>query len=214
MKPNKLLSLLSLAVVAAGGTACYYQWQDLGSHNEKAALLRAEVGKQRDVQKQLEDITLKVTQSQEKLNHLEQGVPVRAYVPTLMAEIESLGKFNGIRVTGVRPMPARFATPPKKATSTDDGKEPIEVKKTYDEQLVEVKGIGHYLKVLSFLEQLESFPKIVSVQSVTLVPKNDLNSKGDVSALEIVVELKAFVFPTAAPSRTRLTQTEVNHEGV
>ena len=89
----------------------------------------------------------------------------------------------------------------------------METRKTYEEQLVEVKGTGHYLKVLSFLGQLESFPKIVSVQSVTLTPKNDLNSKNDPSTLEIVVELKAFVFPDAAPSRTRLTEKKVNHEG-
>lgn len=171
---------------------CYYQWQDLGTHTQKVASLRSQVEKQSDVQKQLDEITFRVQRSQAKLDHLELGVPVRAYVPTLMAEIESLGKFNGIRVTGVRPMPARFAAPVKKPV---EGEAPVEARKTYEEQLVEVKGTGHYLKVLSFLGQLESFPKIVSVQSVTLTPKNDLNSKNDPSTLEIVVELKAFVFP-------------------
>lgn len=128
-----------------------------------------------------------------------------------MAEIESLGKLNGIRVTGVRPMAAKFANPVKKPTA---GEEPVvEARKTYEEQLVEVKGMGHFLKVLSFLEQLESFPKIVAVQSVTMIPKNDLNSKSDPSALEIVIEIKAFVFPSSVPSRTRLTESEVNHEG-
>ncbi|MCC7101624.1 MAG: type 4a pilus biogenesis protein PilO [Fimbriimonadaceae bacterium] len=211
MKSSKILILLSLAVFAAGGTACYYQWQDLSSNQEKTAQLRSQVSKQADVQKQLDEITLKVDQSQEKLNHLEQGVPVRAYVPTLMAEIESLGKLNGIRVTGVRPMAAKFANPVKKPTA---GEEPVvEARKTYEEQLVEVKGMGHFLKVLSFLEQLESFPKIVAVQSVTMIPKNDLNSKSDPSALEIVIEIKAFVFPSSVPSRTRLTESEVNHEG-
>ena len=210
MKSNKILILMSAAVVAAGGTACYYQWQDLGTHTAKVASLRTQVEKQSDVQKQLDEITFRVQQSQAKLDHLELGVPARAYVPTLMAEIEGLGKFNGIRVTGVRPMPARFSAPVKKPV---EGEKPAEVRKTYDEQLVEVKGTGHYLKVLSFLGQLETFPKIVSVQSVTLTPKNDLNSKNDPSTLEIVVELKAFVFPDAAPSRTRLTEKKVNHEG-
>lgn len=206
---SRLYILFSVLTLGGGGFACYLQSQNLEFFSKKVSDLRTQLSKQGDVQSQLDDVTKRVQLSQDKLDHLEQGVPQRAYMPTLMTELEGLGKRNGILVTGVRPMPAKFAPPPKQSGDKKETK----VRKAYEEQDVEVKGNGHYLKVLAFLAELERFPKIVSVQSVTLTPKNDLNSKGDPSSLEITVELKAFLFPTTAPSRTNLTQSKVNHEG-
>lgn len=204
---TKLFIAFSVLALFGGGGACYLQMQNLDYFGKKVEDLRAQLAKQGNVESELEEITQKVQLSQEKLNHLEQGVPQRAYMPTLMTEIEALGQRNGILVTGVRPMPAKFAAPAK---SGDKSGEPV--KKAYEEQDVEVKGNGHYLKVLAFLSELERFPKIVSVQSVTLTPKNDLNAKGDKSSLDVTVELKAFLFPTSSPA-SKLTQGENSHEG-
>ena len=206
---NRIYIALSVAALFGGGGACYLQMQNLDYYGKQVRDLRAQLSKQGDVQTQLDEVTQRVQLSQEKLDHLEQGVPQRAYMPTLMTELEGLGKRNGILVTGVRPMPAKFAPPPVKGGD----KPAASARKTYEEQDVEVKGNGHYLKVLAFLSELERFPKIVSVQSVTLTPKNDLNAKGDPSNLDVTVELKAFLFPSAAPSRPSLTQLKVNHEG-
>ncbi len=197
----------SVLALLGGGGACYLQLQNLDYFSKRVDELQAQLSKQGDVETQLEEITQRVQVSQEKLDHLEQGVPQRAYMPTLMTEIEALGKRNGILVTGVRPMAAKFVAPPKSGAKTD-----APTRKAYEEQDVEVKGNGHYLKVLAFLSELERFPKIVSVQAVTLTPKNDLNAKGDKSSLEITVEIKAFLFPTSSP-RSTLTKGDTTNEG-
>lgn len=205
LNPNLFFILSGIAVVG-WGFVCYAQNDSLGAYRAEVVDLKTELQRQGNVETQLEEINLKVAESREKLNHLEQGVPERAYMPTLMTEIEALGQRNGILVTGVRPMPAKFAPPPNEDPSKVE-------KKPYIEQFVEVKGSGHYLKVLQFLSQLESFPKIVSVQTVTLSPKNDLNAEGDKSMLDITIELKAFLFHETAPAGGALTSRENNNEG-
>ncbi len=204
---TKLYIIFTVLSTLAAGTACYFQLETLGQFSLKVADLEKQVQQQGDVETQLEEMTLKVQESQAKLDHLEQGVPQRAYMPTLMTELETLGKQNGILVTGVRPMPAKFTAP------KTEGEKDTSVRKAYEEQDVEIKGAGHFLKVLAFLSELERFPKIVSVQSVTLSPKNDLNAKGDGSKLEITVELKAYLFPSATLNRKAISRGETNREG-
>lgn len=203
---NRLYIVFSVLALAAGGGACYLQMGNLDYYSKQVADLETKLSQQGDVEAQLEQITQKVEESQQKLDHLEQGVPQRAYMPTLMTEIEALGNRNGIRVTGVRPMPPKFAAP-----KPEDGSEAP--RRAYEEQDVEVKGSGHYLKVLAFLSELERFPKIVSVQAVTLSPKNDLSAQADSSQLDITVELKAFLFPTNASAAGRVSQGAQTNEG-
>lgn len=179
---------LTVITVFAGGFASYLQMQNVDYYKVQVSDLKQQVRDQQGVDAQLEEITAKLTESQEKLNHLELGVPGRAYMPTLMKEIEVLGQKNVLTMTGVRPMPNKFPTP-----APAEGAAPS--RKAYEEQYIEVKGTGNYMKVLAFLSELENFPKIVSVQSVTLSPRRDSKEGADPSKLEITIELKAFLFP-------------------
>jgi Tfp pilus assembly protein PilO len=196
-----LFIALTVATLSAGGFASYLQMQNLDFYKVQVKDLKEQVRDQQGVDAQLDEINAKLTESQEKLNHLELGVPGRAYMPTLMKEIEVLWQKNVLTMTGVRPMPNKFPTPvPAEGSTPSD--------KAYEEQYIEVKGTGKYMNVLAFLSELEDFPKIVSVQSVTLSPRRDATEGADPSKLEITIELKAFLFPDQDARQASLSRTE------
>jgi len=189
-------ALTGISLVGTGGLG-FWQSTKLAEVGTRVKELKLKIEEEGDVEKKLEEINIKVIESKAKLVHLEQGVPMRAYVPTMMTELEEIGKKNGIEVTGVRPMAPKFPPPP--AGKDKDGNPLPAASKPYDEQNIEVKGTGSYLSVLSFVSALERFPKIVQVTTVTMLPKNDPSNSldkplGGSPTLEVTVELKAFLF--------------------
>ena len=131
--------------------------------------------------------------------HLEKCVPEFAYVPTLMTDLETIGKQNNIEVLGVRPMPA-VDKKGDKGKSTE--------RKSYQELKIEIKGRGTFRAVQGFLKALTTFPKIVAARTVTLAPKMEVG-KTSGSKLDVVVELKTYVFPPAEDSKQATAGKEV-----
>lgn len=193
-KKKTVLYVMSIVgCVLATGAGSYWQMGQLAKVNNRVNALKVSIENEGDVEKQLDSVSREVAESKQKLDHLEQGVPKRAYVPTMMTELESLGKSNGITVLGVRPMANKFA--PAK-----DGDETAR-RKPYEEQLIEVKGTGTYMNVLGLLSAIEGFPKIVAVNQVTLTPKADPENKHS-GILEITIELRAFLFREDSTTNT------------
>lgn len=187
-KPTLYLILTAVTLLAGSG-AIAYQYMAYGEKAEQAKKLRAEALDADAIQKNLEESQLEVNQAKERLAHLEKGVPQFAYIPTMLKELEALGKQQGIEVLGARPIPK--PVDPK----ADPKKRP-----PYDELIIEIKGRGSYRSALNFLNALTKFPKIVAARTVALQPKNDgpgaSNASGRV--LDVTIELRAFVFPVEA----------------
>lgn len=210
---NALLMVGATALVLLGsGGAGYYQFSKLDEAGKRVSALRTKVQENQDAEAQLTELQAQVASSQEKLNHLEQGVPARAYIPTMMKELEMIGRDNGIEVLGVRPMAPKFASAPV-ATGEEGEKAPPP--KAYDEQLIEVKGTGAYMNVLAFLASLETFPKIVAVSQVTLMPRETTdNGQEKITGpkrLEITVELRAYLFPNNMPKAEKVAALGGNY---
>lgn len=209
-----LLGVASGLILAGGAGGSYMQYQRLQEVNKKSAALRTQVAEQGDIDERLTAMQQQVQVSQQKLDHLEQGVPARAYIPTMMKELEIIGKENGIDVLGVRPMPPKFGSAPPPSNTEDGEKAERPRPKPYDEQFIEVKGTGEYMKVLAFLGALERFPKIVAVSQVTLQPREMTQEEAATKTgveLEITVELRAFLFPNEMPKKeTKVAQGEGN----
>lgn len=184
-KPMKFLILACVALVGGGGT-CYWQYSQLQEAQAQADTLDGKLKNAQAIQAQLQDSVGKLKESSEKLKHLEGGVPELAYIPTLLTELENVGKAHGIQVLGVRPIPPKAE--PKEANGTP------KPKKAYAELDIEVKGRGRYPAVLQFLSALQTFPKIVAVRTTTLTPKRELNDKGAPN-LDVTVELRTYLFP-------------------
>lgn len=187
---------LSALTLVGCGTLSYFQYTAAQKLQTEVKALQTRIEDEGNVQSQLDEINLKVQESRQKLVHLEQGVPPLAYIPTMMTEIEDLGRKNQIQVLGVRPLPPKFTPPPRK---NEKGEVLPPAPRPYEEQDLEIKGTGEYLNVLAFVSAIERFPKIVKVQQITLVPKSDTRSGQQTSTLEITIELRAFLFKQDAP---------------
>lgn len=183
--PNvKILAAITAAVFVAGSGASFYQYSSMSEVSARVDVLRKKAAHEKDLAKQADATALKLKESQERLDHLEQGIPKPAYVPTLLKELEAVGTDNGITVLGVRPI--QITDKSKKPDAKKD-------KKPYDELRIEVKGRGTYRSVLNFLEALKKFPKIVAARSVTASPKVEVG-KTATGKLDVTLELKTYVF--------------------
>jgi len=183
--PNvKILAAITAAVFVAGVAASFYQYSSMSEVAARVDILRKKAAHEKELAKQADATASKLKETQERLDHLEQGVPKPAYVPTLLKELEAVGTDNGITVLGVRPI----QTVDK--TKKDD---PKKDKKAYDELRIEVKGRGSYRSVMNFLEALKKFPKIVAARSVTASPKVEVG-KANTGKLDVTLELKTYVF--------------------
>lgn len=177
---------LTAGMILLGGVGTYLVWGDVSENQDTLASLKKQVRTPADVQKELDDSKKKLDDCQALLTHLEQGVPDHAYLPTMLSELEKVGRDNGIEVTGVKPIlrPAPVKKEGEKAQ-----------KKAYEELDIEVRGRGKFEDVRKFITAMNVFPKVVAARTVGLVPKTASGQEWS-DELDITVELRAFVFPT------------------
>lgn len=201
----KLFMLMAAGALVVGGGLCYMGYGNLGAQEASLQKLKAESKDAATLAKMLDESKLAVNDSTVKLQHLEESVPEFAYVPTMMQELEKVGKNAGIDVIGVRPLPA--PAPTKKEDGTEGGKSK---RKAFQAVDIEVKGRGKYRSVMNFVAALGTFPKIVSARAVDMTPKAD---PGVVSTvLEVTIQLRAYVFEPPVQNSTS-SRTAMNEGG-
>ncbi|MCU0315431.1 MAG: type 4a pilus biogenesis protein PilO [Fimbriimonadaceae bacterium] len=181
--PAQSVLLLGLAVAAVGGGAVFWQFNNRSDAEAKVSRLRQELPDESQIKESLEKSKLEVSELQNKLTHLEQGVPGIAYVPTLLKELEQLGLSKAMQITGVRP---NLVTAPPPAEGEKRQERP------YQELEIDITGRGSYQSVMEMVKALQSFPKIVAVQTVGLTPRRD--GTNYTSQLDASVRLKAYMF--------------------
>lgn len=193
---TRIVVLLMVVVVLAGGGIT--MWSRSASQGAKARYqqLVIDVPDEVVLKKMVGETQLVVDDYKSQLQHLELAVPNLAYVPTLLTELESLGKQHNIAVTGVRPIVEN-----RVQRSVDDKAAGTTVKKApYQEMSIDITGRGSYENVMQMVEALKKFPKIIAIQTVGLQPRRqtgdpqqDANTAGVV--LDATVRIKAYLFP-------------------
>ncbi len=190
----RTIVLLMVGALLIGGGATYWASGAASAAKTRYAKLASEVPEEKDLEKMVADSQLKVDDYKNQLNHLEEGVPNLAYVPTLLTELETLGKEHNIAVTGVRPIVAD-----KISKNNDDKASGSEKKPSYQEMSIDITGRGSYADVMQVVEALKKFPKILSIQTVGLNPKKDAqkdkSSATTTVQLDATVRIKAYLFP-------------------
>lgn len=187
--PNmRIVTAITIVACVAGVGACFYQYSALNEAVARVDSLQKKSKSEKTLKAQALRTATQLKQCSDRLAHLELSVPDFAYVPTLLQELENVGRQNALEVLGVRPV----AKADKK-----DGKDKTSDKKPYQDLKIEVKGRGTYKAVSDFVKALKTFPKIVAVRTLTLTPKNEPNSKTASSKLDVTLELKTYVFPPA-----------------
>ena len=199
MKSGKVnpVMIIAIAVFLFGGLLAYWQYNVKEAAQARFQKLEAEVPTKEEVEEELAKTSQELEQYRENLAHLEKGVPPQAYVPTMLSELESLGKLNRIAVTGVRPVA-------KQAQSRREQETEEKAKKAYQEVEIDITGTGQYNDVMALVDQLKGFPKIVAVRTVSLTPKKEASAAAQ-GILESTIRLRAYVF--AAPTPTKPSES-------
>ena len=198
MKNQPTVRMVVMALVGAvlvGGGVVYWASGTAKDAKSRYQTLVADDPNEGDLRNMVETSQTKVDETKLQLQHLEQSVPNLAYVPTLLTELELLGKQHNIEVTGVRPVIGE-----KKAVNTDDKASGGEKKKAYQEMNIDISGRGSYGNVMQVVEALKKFPKIIAIQTVGLQPKKDTSQdangqKSSGVVLDATVRITAYLFP-------------------
>ncbi len=204
--PRLFMGLGALGVVVGLGVL-YMQYSGLAEQQDLVDKLRREVVAQRDVPEQLKASEADLTRIRAQLAHLERNVPDFAYVPTMLREVESVGKASGLQVVGIRPMDKTDAAKAEEAKG---------IKKPYEELDIEIRCRGSYGGILRFMNSLNAFPKIVAARAVSVEPKLDPLNPQAKPLLEVTARLRAFIFRDPArekADRTAMAPSEVEHAG-
>lgn len=178
-EPMKSVILLALAVVLIGGGLVYWQWGNRSAAEARVAAVQQKMPDEQQLQNDLTKSQTDLEGYKSRLEHLEKSLPTVAYVPTLLKELETLGKESNIAVTGVRPI----------APTVIDGEDEA---KPYKELEIDITGQGSYRAVMTMVASLRTFPKVLAVKTVNLQPRQDLQSK--TNELDATVRLKAYMF--------------------
>ena len=195
---GRLFGILAALVFLVGAGAIYMKWDAINTQESEVDKVQIEVESASGVEKDLAESEKRIADLKVKLSHLERGVPDYAYLPTMLRELERYGKACGVDVTGVRPI----AAPP---IAGKPGDPMAGTQKSYDELTVEVRGRASYADALRFVKALQNFPKIVAARTISLAPKQANALTSESPLLELVIELKVFVFPQDNPTSSPTT---------
>lgn len=162
----------------------------------------AEVGSSEQVAHRYQATLDNYNQTQAHIQYLETSVSDRAYVPTLLAQIQALAAQTHLSVAAIRPTASAPAAPPVSAPASGDsgGVASASVKKAapppYDTMDVAVDVAGSYADTSMFLYSLTRFPKIVSVNSIQMHP-GTAPKEGGPAPITTNLKLTAFMFHDA-----------------
>ncbi len=210
IRPTKqtLIALAVVAVLILG--ACGFMYYNFGC---KIGTLNAEIDKKQqkldnseETTRRLARVELEYTGAQAKLGSLEKGVSTKAYLPTLLRQIEDMGRGVNMRVVGVRPM-VTAAPPPPPPTTSADGKTTKVARKApdpYDKLDIDIEVVGKYSDVTHFLYMITSFPKIIAVNSVQMsLASGDARNQPGSPLLSVKLGTTAFILKESSqPAKT------------
>lgn len=172
IRPSKkaFVGLICAAILIIGidGYLYYNRSSRLSVLQEELTIKEKKFSDSKQIAKRLSQVESRYYDVQAQLSTLEQGVSSRAYIPSLLKQLESLGKSNQLKVAGVRPQPvvAVAPAPPVEGAEKQAKKEP----EPYDRTNIDIEVTGTYWNVVSFINQLNSFPKIIAVRELQITP--------------------------------------------
>jgi len=189
------LVTLSIVILFAGGGVIYWQYAEYAALQNRVQAAEKQVEEGRTIAQRLETVQQHYQQAAQQLQHLELSVSERAYIPTLLKQLEASAKSHQLRVLSVRPSNAQ---PPQKAQQESDNQQKEEKKpaEPYEKQVIDVSVQGQFWNVMRFTEGLTRFPKILAVERLQIRPRQRKNPD-DLFEVQAQFTLTAFIFRDA-----------------
>jgi len=150
---------------------------------------------------------------QERLAVLEPSLPTYAYVPTLLRQLERLAADTGNKIDAIKPQRSRAKDTPKKseaeqAAASGDVTEgqagngqPVNAQAKpatekpavpYDSVDINIEVEGTYWTTVKFLEMLQTFPKMLAINEMSLRPSCTATTAAS-PKLNVQIAVKAVV---------------------
>lgn len=202
-----LLAVAALCLIGLGATLYRTKAhqlttleKDLAEKQDKLVELQEKLRNQPELEEEYARL-------QDRLSTLEPSLPDSAYIPTFLRQIEILATNTGNEITTIRPKPLAVK-PREQGKEIDDetgelikgatkevakAGEPQKPKLPYDLVPIELKLKGTYDTALSFLAELQRFPKMIAVNDIMFQPDNAAKKKSRIPALAIQMDLTAVV---------------------
>jgi Tfp pilus assembly protein PilO len=163
---------------------------------------RQQLEQARQAPQQLRMLQQQYETVQSELRFLERGVSEATYIPTMLKQIEQTARQLQLEIVAVRPQqnnqPTTQGNQNTQNASNQQSGGQATPKKAYEEQIIEVSLRGKFWSLMSFLKQLDEFPKILAVQTLNAQAKLKPEQEATNPDLEIRLTVKAFIFAPAA----------------
>lgn len=221
LKPTKgttwLLAGLLILVVAIASGLCYMQSGALAGTLQVLQRKEAEVRDGKRVSERKEEAAQLLETDRAQLRYLESGVSDAVYVPTLLKQLEELARTTKNLVISVRPevvveAPTRLQqrrdpeAQSKGEKKDKKGEEPKKKKvEPYTPLAVVVTMIGNFRSTQEFLQRLQQFPKIMTLQQARLAPAQSGRLRDGQVALAVEMKLIAYIMKEEAPATSAVT---------
>jgi Tfp pilus assembly protein PilO len=207
-----LCAALGLVILLSGGIF-WVQRGWLAEATDQLADKQSELQDGRAIAKRREEARSKLEADRALIANLEPGVSSAAFVPTLLKQLEALATQTQNRVVGVRPQvvqqgpskieqrrdpDAQAKGEANGANSGDKKDAKKELEEPYTRLEIEVNLQGKFASAQRFVDQLMRFPKIVSVDQMSIHPK-PAGEKDEPGLLEIQLKVTAFIMKGEQP---------------
>lgn len=193
-RTTKITTLLTLATFVLGAASLYLPWSMLQDNQAQLQAKQQELQEAQQAASQLEQTRENLQATQRELQFLERGVSQAAYVPTMLKQFEQTVRQLNLQIVSIRPQAKQVPLPTVNPDGSTDTSQPKEPPKPYEEQLFEIQLRGKFWNTLRLLRTLETFPKILAVQSLNAQAKTTAEESTDPPDLEIKMVVKAFIF--------------------
>ena len=208
----KLLSLGSIVLLILSVGSIYMPFSMVQQVQQQVTEQRQQLEQARQAPQQLRMLQQQYETVQSELRFLERGVSEATYIPTMLKQIEQTARQLQLEIVAVRPQqnnqPTTQGNQNTQNASNQQSGGQATPKKAYEEQIIEVSLRGKFWSLMSFLKQLDEFPKILAVQTLNAQAKLKPEQEALNPDLEIRLTVKAFIFAPDSGSQLPTERTQ------
>jgi len=187
------IGLIGLLLLSVG--SIYLPFSFVQEAQQQRMERQKQLEQARQAPQQLRLLQQQLESAQRELRFLEAGVSEAAYIPTMLKQIEQLAQQLNLKIAAIRPQQNNQNNPTAQNQPSQQPNNQPPAKKAYEEQLIEINLQGKFWSLMSFLRQLDEFPKILAVQTLNAQTKPKPEQDTSNPDLDIRLTVKAFICP-------------------
>ena len=190
LNPTVKLAGLSLIILTLTGGIWMYHAQSIRQLQAQTHQFEQEAFTGRSTAKRLASARLDAETVTHELRDLEAQVVPELFLPTLLRQVDTLAKQNGLEVMALKHTLEVSPQVPDAGASDEEKKafRPL----PYDRDHIDLEVRGTYWGVARFLYRLTTFPKILAVETVTERPAEQATAQS--GRIIATIRMTGFVF--------------------